>query len=247
VLGRDELRRHLLPSPEALERRLRIAAGGNRIGIGQRETAVAEVVEAACPTAFRPDQHEAVGKQVGPSTGAQQVGALEPVHPCLVGGDEQVGGRALFDLTGQRRAGGERQHRRGMALCAPGLAGLRECFLQARGGQYRRPAIRAPGTAAGRQRGEQQRSAEQAQDGEAAWHGDTLYTLRYNRSSLPGAAAIAQEVCGGSDGGGAGGRLSRPLMRLARIENWVGWRTGMVSTQRTPSGRKSSWTSCLSS
>ena len=82
-------------------------------------------------------QHEVVAQQVLARVGDDQLLVGQVVHPLLIGGGEQIGGRALLDLSRQRGAGAERQAQRRMPRLRPLRRDVLHRIGQAGGGEYR--------------------------------------------------------------------------------------------------------------
>src|SRR5262249_58435357 len=87
VLGRDYLRLHFAPQADALEVLPRVDAGGHRGGVGEGY--------AVCSAEVSEDQ-EAVAENV------VAIGDGNRVHGRLVGGEEDVHGRAGLNLPRKR-------------------------------------------------------------------------------------------------------------------------------------------------
>ena len=117
VAGLGKLAGDLVPEAQRLQRLTGVNAGGDVVGVSQREAAVAEQggeVEVRRQAQLqargrRRHQHQTVGQQAHAAVGDDQVLPGQVVHPGHVGREEEIGWRALGDLS--RQGGGGRDHR----------------------------------------------------------------------------------------------------------------------------------------
>lgn len=162
IRGAHDLGLQRRPNPKMLQRRVGVAPSGRGLWIGHSEAPPAQGLRQGKAgadrhvqrLAGRRNQHQNVGEQPHPAVRHEQSPLGQIVHPGLVGGEEEVRGRALLDLAGQCGAGGEAQHRnRPHAPCDLG-----QCIAQACCGEHprarrrRRSAGRQPGASQQRQR-----------------------------------------------------------------------------------------------
>ena len=84
------------------------------------------------------DQHQGIAEQVEAAGIIDPAAFLQPVHPGLVGADEDIGGCAVINLLGKLRAGGIADPHRCQRL--PGRTGVDRIQrrLQAGGGEHQR-------------------------------------------------------------------------------------------------------------
>ena len=116
VVGLRHLARHAVPEAEVLQRRLAVDARGHGIDQRHGQPSIAEKarkIEAGSDLdgvglRAEGDENEGVPEEVEPRAFLDQPIGLDRVHPVGAGRDEDVGGRALLDLAGERRGPGER-------------------------------------------------------------------------------------------------------------------------------------------
>ncbi len=144
VVGGGDLAGDLVPDPHPCEGGLGVFAGGHagRIGQGQASTAQGGQDRRALDQlqlhlgVGRGDQHQLVGEDVAARGLHHQVLALQEGHPVGVGGDEEVGRRALLDLVGDGGGAAEGEAHGLAGLGGIGLAGGAQRVLQGGGGEH---------------------------------------------------------------------------------------------------------------
>jgi hypothetical protein len=100
-----------LPDAELGQRRLGVFPRRHGIDTGHREPPIAEQRrerEAGRDRrherrVLRRDQDQGIGKEIEAGRRLDQIAFGEIVHPAFIGRDENLSGRALLDLLGQRR------------------------------------------------------------------------------------------------------------------------------------------------